>query len=80
MWKVYLVECADGTYYCGISKDIDRRLHAHNHTKKGAKYTRTRRPVRLIASSKSMSHGDALRLERQIKKLPREKKAYFLDT
>ena len=40
MWYVYIVECADGTYYTGITTDVERRLNEHNYSFKSAKYTR----------------------------------------
>ena len=72
-WTVYILVCADGTYYTGIARDVARRLARHQ-AGRGAKYTKTRLPVRLLATSGPMSQGDALRLERRIKKLPRAKK------
>lgn len=73
-WVVYLVECSDGTYYCGITKDIKKRVHAHNHTKKGARYTRKRRPVSLISHTKKMTRKEAASYERFVKSLKRDKK------
>ena len=72
-WSVYLLLCADGTFYCGCTNDMVRRLKTHN-AGKGAKYTRARLPVRLIAQKAVGSHGDALRLEASIKRLPRQLK------
>ena len=46
-WVCYLLECADGTLYCGITNDLDKRLNAHN-AGEGAKYTRSRLPVTLV--------------------------------
>ena len=46
-WLCYMLQCADGTLYCGITNDIEKRLHAHNEGT-GAKYTRARRPVALV--------------------------------
>jgi putative endonuclease len=48
MWYVYLLRCKDGSIYTGIAKDVERRLHEHNNSTKGAKYTRCRRPVKLV--------------------------------
>ena len=48
IWYLYILECSDGTLYTGISKDPERRLNEHNNSKKGAKYTAARRPVKLI--------------------------------
>ncbi len=71
-WGVYLLRCADGTMYCGVTTDIIRRLHAHNAGKAGARYTRARRPVTLLAFTGCvLSRSGALRLEREIKMKPR---------
>ncbi len=77
MWYVYLVKCSDCTLYCGITTDIDRRIHEHNSTKRGARYTRSRRPVSLFGFKKVESRSDALKLEIKIKKMAREKKLEF---
>jgi len=68
-WKVYLVTCSDGSLYCGIAKDVTARIARHN-AGKGAKYTKTRLPVKLAAVSGCLSKGDALRLEYRIKQQP----------
>ncbi|MDR3175701.1 MAG: GIY-YIG nuclease family protein [Desulfovibrio sp.] len=74
-WYVYLLECADGTWYCGITTDIARRLKQHDGLLPGgAKYTRTRRPVRLLASRECKDRSEACRLEYAVKAAPREKK------
>ena len=73
VWCVYLLECGDGSMYCGITKDIVKRLKQHN-AGAGAKYTRSRLPVWILRRSVLMGHGDALRLEMKVKKLPRDKK------
>ncbi len=76
-WYVYLLECADGTLYTGISVDPERRLRQHN-AGRGARYTRTRRPVRLLGSLPVCGRGEALRLERRVKRFcPRRKRAFF---
>ncbi|MDD4091527.1 MAG: GIY-YIG nuclease family protein [Smithellaceae bacterium] len=72
-WRVYILCCADGTFYAGATNSIERRLGEHNRGT-ASKYTRSRRPVTLLASSGPMSKSEALRLERKIKKLPRAKK------
>ena len=77
-WFVYIVECADGTYYTGVTKDLDRRITEHNNSKKGAKYTRSRRPVKLIAHTIVNSASDALKLESKVKKQKRKNKISFL--
>ena len=74
-WSVYLRLCSDGTLYCGVTTDVERRLSMHNGLLPGgAKYTRGRRPVRLLVSVGGMDRGEALRLERAVKKLPRAEK------
>lgn len=63
-----MVRCSDGTLYTGISTDVERRVHQHA-TGKGARYTSKRAPVHLLAFSRILSHSEALRHERQIKRL-----------
>ncbi|MGI6203773.1 MAG: GIY-YIG nuclease family protein [Anaerovoracaceae bacterium] len=70
---VYIVRCADGTYYTGWTTDIDKRLKAHNEGR-GAKYTRSRRPVTLVRLEAFTTKGEALSRERAIKKLTRAQK------
>ena len=72
-WLVYLLKCADGTLYCGITNNLERRLRAHN-SGSGARYTAGRRPVRLVAKGRQMSRSEALRLEIIVKKTPAKKK------
>ncbi len=69
----YILRCADGTYYCGWTNDLDRRLKAHNEGK-GAKYTRSRRPVALAYYETFSTKEEAMRREYEIKQLPRKKK------
>ena len=72
-WYVYILQCADGTLYTGITNDLDRRLKAHN-AGTASKYTRVRRPVAMVYREEVETKGDALRRELQIKALPRQKK------
>lgn len=72
-WSVYLVECADGTLYCGATNDLARRLAAHS-AGKGARYTRGRAPVRLAWSEACSTRGEALRRELAVKGLSRAQK------
>jgi putative endonuclease len=76
-WLVYLVECSDGTKYCGATNNIEKRIKTHN-SGKGAKYTRVRRPVRLLITSRLMPKWDALKLEREVKKQKASKKVDYL--
>ena len=78
-WCVYLLTCADGTFYCGITNDLPRRLDMHNgRLAGGAKYTRGRRPVTLTACTEGLTQGEALRLEAKVKKAPRAGKVALL--
>ena len=70
---VYIVRCADGTLYTGCTNDLSRRLAAHN-AGKGAKYTRSRRPVELVYREKVPDKSAALRREAAIKGLSRGEK------
>lgn len=74
LWWVYLVLCIDGTWYCGIARDTERRVRAHNNTKQGARYTRTRRPVILAWEEPCDSQSEALVRERQIKRMSHKQK------
>ena len=71
--SVYILKCADQTFYIGTAKDIARRLAAHN-ARKGAKYTRPRLPVRVVYQEGPMSLTRALRREYQLKQLTRTQK------
>lgn len=72
-WACYLLECADGTLYTGISNDLPRRLGQHGRGV-ASKYTRTRLPVRLRWSERHPDRSAALRREAEIKRLPRARK------
>lgn len=73
-WFVYMVECCDGTLYTGVTTDLKRRVAEHNGSPRGARYTRTRRPVKLIASWAVANRSAALREEVRIKRLTRAQK------
>jgi putative endonuclease len=72
-WVAYLVRCSDKSLYCGISNDLKNRLIEHN-SGKGAKYTRSRRPVELVGVSSELTKSEALKLEYRIKQLPADRK------
>lgn len=72
-WFVYLVRCADGSLYCGIARDVAARLAMHD-AGKGARYTRGRGPLSLVAKRRCASKGEALRLELAVKALSRQAK------
>ena len=73
-WFVYLVRCHDGTLYCGIAKDLNRRLEEHNSADKGAKYTRGRQPVQLVYTEEAASRAQATQREGQVKRMARTQK------
>ncbi len=73
-WSVYIIKCSDGSLYTGCTTDIERRLAEHNHGAAGARYTRTRRPVTLVASISVANRSDAQSVEAAIKRLRRDKK------
>ena len=77
MYYLYLLKCADGTLYTGITTDLVRRLKEHNSSGLGSRYTRTRRPVTLIYSKKFSDRSSASIEESRIKKLPRLEKLKF---
>lgn len=70
---VYLVRCADETYYAGYTTDVDRRLEEHN-AGEGAKYTRGRTPVELVYREQCSSRSAALAREHELKSLARDAK------
>ncbi len=69
----YILECSDGTLYCGWTNDLEKRLLAHNEGK-GAKYTRGRRPVKLVYYEEFETKEEAMKRECSIKKLGRDDK------
>ncbi len=73
-YYVYLLECADKTYYCGYTNNMEKRLQAHNSKKSLTKYTRTRQPVSLVYIEKLDTLTLALKREHQIKKLSHQQK------
>ncbi len=70
---VYLLKCADDTYYCGYTNDLQKRLNTHN-SGKGAKYTRARLPVELVYFEEYKTKEEAMSREWHIKKLSHQKK------
>jgi len=70
-WFVYIVECADGSLYTGITNDLEARIASHNNGK-GARYTASRGPVTLRWSTAAKDRSEATRLEYEIKKMPRK--------
>jgi len=72
-WTVYILRCGDGSLYTGIAKDVAARVKQHGEGR-GATYTRTRLPVKLIYQQEGLTHSKALIREAQIKAMPRSKK------
>lgn len=72
-YYTYLLECADKTLYCGYTDDVEKRVRTHN-SGKGAKYTKSRLPVRCVYFEEHTSKSDATRREYEIKKLTRMEK------
>lgn len=77
-WTVYLLRCADGSLYAGITTDLAARVAAHN-AGKGARYTRGRLPVTVAWQKSRQAPTDARRLEYALKQLPREEKLRLVD-
>lgn len=76
-WCLYLIECRDGSYYAGITNDLDARYQAHVNGK-GARYTRSHPPLRLIGSRAYENRAAASRAEWEIKRLPKHRKIGYL--
>jgi len=71
---IYILKCADGTLYTGSTNDLEKRVFAHNTSKTAAKYTRARRPVKMIYSESFRTKNRALKREWKIKKMERKDK------
>ena len=74
MYYLYILKCADKTLYTGITTDLKRRVVENNDSKLGAKYTSSRRPVKIVYSRKFKNRSSASKEEARIKKLKRGKK------
>ena len=72
-WSVYILRCGDGSLYTGIAKDVQARVKQHSEGR-GATYTRTRLPVKLLYQQKGLTRSKALIREAQIKRMPRSRK------
>ena len=70
----YILRCADNTLYVGCTNDLEKRLHQHNTSKRGAHYTKIRRPVTLVYSEQFATLAEARKREGALKRLSREKK------
>lgn len=74
MRHVYILRCNDDTLYTGITNDLEKRVFDHNNSKCGARYTKSRRPVKLVRSKQVKEKVTAMKLEYATKRLNREKK------
>ena len=74
MYYLYILKCADKTLYTGITTDLKRRVVEHNDSKLGARYTSSRRPVKVVFVKKFKNRASASKEEARIKKLKRSKK------
>jgi len=77
-YYLYIVRCSDETLYTGITTDLSRRIDEHNSETKGAKYTRSRRPVSLVYQEEYEDRSSASKREYEVKKLSRKKKLLLI--
>ena len=77
MWFVYIIKCVDGSLYTGSTNDLASRFEKHK-SGKGAKYTRSHKPQRIVFSKKYVNKIKALEKEREIKNLTRKEKIEFI--
>ena len=80
MYYLYILKCADGSLYTGITTDLKRRVIEHNSSDLGAKYTSARRPVEVVYSKRFRNRSNALKEEARVKKLKREEKLELINS
>ncbi len=73
MYHVYILKCADGSLYTGITTDVERRFLEHKN-KKGGSYTASHKPIKIVHTESAKSRGDALRREAEIKSWTKKRK------
>jgi len=79
LWYTYILQCADSSLYTGVTTDVTRRLQEHNQdNKKGARYTKVRRPVTLVYQEVCDDRSSACKREAAIKKLTRQQKLQLI--
>ena len=78
-YYVYILECSDKTFYTGSTHNIEKRIEEHNNGKKGARYTRSRRPVKLVYVEACSTLSDAFKAEVRIKKLSKARKMRLIE-
>lgn len=76
-WYLYILRCGDGSLYTGISPDVSARLEAHRQGR-GAKYTRSRGPLKLVYTEECGSHSQALKRELAVKRLSHQEKEQMI--
>jgi putative endonuclease len=74
MYYLYILKCSDNTLYTGITIDLKRRVIEHNYSRLGAKYTKSRRPVKSVFSQRFRDRSRAAKAEAMVKKMTRSKK------
>jgi len=80
-WSVYILKCADNSLYTGITTNVERRLYEHNSdNKKGARYTRARRPVNLIYQENYKNRSEASKREHVLKSMNRREKIQLIES
>ena len=80
-WLIYILECVDGSLYCGITNNLEKRLKQHKgEIKGGAKYTRSHWPCKLVYEEKSASQSEALKRELSIKKMSKVEKRTLISS
>ena len=80
-WLIYILECRDGSLYCGITNHIEKRLKQHKgEIKGGAKYTRSHWPCKLVYEEKSVSRSEALQREANIKNMSKVEKQTLINS
>lgn len=77
-WIVYILKCSDNTFYTGVTNDLQKRVEQHN-SGKGAKYTRSRIPVKVVYRENVPGKGQALKREHMIKQLRRSEKISLIE-
>lgn len=78
VYFIYLLRCSDNSLYCGQTNDLKRRVEEHNRNRSKSKYTRTRKPVRLVYFEKYKTVNEALKREFEIKKMTKAKKEMLI--
>ncbi|MES9869966.1 MAG: GIY-YIG nuclease family protein [Sedimenticola sp.] len=73
-WYIYILQCSDDSLYTGVTTDLERRVQEHNESPRGARYTRARRPVKLVYAEAWNTRSLACQREAEIKQLSRPEK------